>query len=83
VSLHYVTLTAGMGSRLGCTATERGRLHFSQELRGKITEREAGALFSQLLGAAAESSTHERMRMLCAALAGVWRPDLDAEARSE
>lgn len=55
---------------------------FREKLREKITEREVGALFPQLLRAAAESSTRERMRMLCAALAGLWRPDLDAEMRS-
>jgi hypothetical protein len=55
---------------------------FSARLREKVTEREVGALFPSLLRAAAESSTRERMRMLCAALAGIWRPDLDAEMRS-
>jgi hypothetical protein len=55
---------------------------FREKLREKVTAREAGALFSSLLREAAESSTRERMRMMCAVLAGVWRPDLDAELRS-
>lgn len=61
---------------------EQKHARVAEELRGKITEREAGALFTQLLGAAADSSTRERMRMLCAALAGVLLPNFDAETRS-
>ncbi len=55
---------------------------FREKLREKVTEREVCSLFPALLRAAAESSTRERMRMLCAALAGIWRPDLEAELRS-
>src|SRR6266568_1376044 len=55
---------------------------FREKLRDKVTEREVSALFPALLRAAAESSTRERMRMLCAALAGIWSPDLAAELRS-
>ena len=55
---------------------------FRTKLREKITEREVCALFPVLLRAAAESPIRERMRMLCAVLAGILRPDLDAEMRS-
>lgn len=55
---------------------------FAAKLRERVTEREVAALFPSLLRAAAESSTRERMRMLCAVLAGLWRPDLEAELRS-
>ncbi len=55
---------------------------FRSKLREKVTEREVCALFPALLRAASDSSTRERMRMLCAALAGLWRPDLEAEMRS-
>lgn len=55
---------------------------FAAKLRERVTEREVATLFPSLLRAAAESSTRERMRMLCAALAGIWRPDLEAELRS-
>jgi hypothetical protein len=55
---------------------------FRDKLRQKVTEREVAALFPALLRQATESSTRERMRMLCAVLAGVWRPDLEAELRS-
>jgi hypothetical protein len=55
---------------------------FREQLREKVTEREIGALFPKLLREATEASTRERMRMLCAALAGMWRPDLEAEMRS-
>lgn len=65
-----------------CREQEARNASFAEELKQRVTEREVCALFPVLLRAAVESTTRERMRMLCAALAGLWRPDFTAELRS-
>jgi hypothetical protein len=52
------------------------------ELNGKITERQATILFLRMLDEAIESPTRERLRLMCAGMAGVFVPELDVEIKS-
>lgn len=60
----------------------RKNVEFEVRLASALDEREAVALFLRLLPEAAVATTRERMEMLAYALAGLFQPDLSAEARS-
>src|SRR2546423_1409851 len=55
---------------------------YVERLQRSFSRGEARALATQLVQAAAQSTTEDRMRMLAAAAAGVLTPDLDSEMRS-
>ncbi len=53
-----------------------------EALNRSLEEGEANALATSFLRAAAQATTDEKMKMLVAAAAGVFTPDLDSEMRS-
>jgi hypothetical protein len=61
---------------------EKERRDLRAEIESKIDERAATVLFVRLLEEAIESPTSDRLRLMCAGMAGVIAPDLDVEMKS-
>ena len=55
---------------------------YVEALKRSLQRGEADALATAFLRAAAQATTQERMKMLAAAAAGVFTPDMDSEMRS-
>ncbi len=77
-----VTLETYNAFRAFAEEQVRTNAELAAGLADKIGNREATLLYLQLHGEALKSVLRERMRLMCAAKVGIFKPDLDIEMKS-
>ena len=73
-------ITAETSAALGRLEAKHGEL--VREVAGKMDERAVLVLFAQLHAEAMKSAARDRLRLMCAAIAGIFTPQIDLEMKS-